>query len=261
MPSALRERKIAKQSKIKRRQILKAGVLIPCCVDQFSPGTASRMVKLLERCGVDCHYPEAQTCCGKALYEAGDPKAAMKLGGNIIDLFKRDDYVVCCGSGCVAYMKSQFDNLFFNSAYHIEYPQFIAKLYDVSDFLSHVVEYVPPEGRFEHTVAYVDHGATLRDYRLREEPRRLLARVPGVQPVELPDPEFSAGEGLVFNNYFEAVAGEMARRKLQAAVDAGADVLTSSDPELVLHLRSYARKHGFDIRCHHLVDILYGLKG
>ena len=243
---------------------LTVGVFIPCCVDQFSPNTAARMTQLLSRHGVECNYPDRLTCCGRMLLEGGDPRGARKLAEHLIEAFRRERYVVCCGSGCVAYVKSRLVQLFASSAEVLALPEnyqeecqlFANKFYDISDFLCHVVAYLPSDKGYDQTVAYVDHSQTLRDYKLVDEPRQLLRQVPGLTLVDLGEPASTCGDGEVFNNYFETIGAELGRRVLTSAIEAGADIITSSDPTCVLHLRACAKRYKLPIKCRHLVDIL-----
>ena len=235
---------------------LTVGVFIPCCIDQYSPNTAARMTQLLARHGVDCNYPEKLTCCGRLLHECGDTKGARKLGERMMDAFRHERYVVSCGSGCAAYVKTRFGQLFADSDRWQECRQLADKMYDISDFLCHVVPYMPSDKGYNHTVAYVDHSPTLRDYKLKEEPRQLLGQVKGLRLVDLGEPALTCGDNELFNNYFEAIGSELGRQVLASAIGAGADTITSSDPACVLHLRACARKHGLAIKCRHLVDLL-----
>ena len=46
---------------------IKAQLFITCLTEQFFPRVLKDMVAVLERLGVQCEFPEAQTCCGQPL--------------------------------------------------------------------------------------------------------------------------------------------------------------------------------------------------
>lgn len=235
---------------------LTVGIFIPCCIDQFSVQTGKNMVGLLERIGCECVYPVEQTCCGQALYMNGDRESARLLGERMIDMFDPFDYVVTCSSGCVAYMKKNFEDLFRNSSRHNKFPKFIDKLCDITDFLVNVMHYTPEGVEFPYRVAFMDHCRTLHDYGLKEEPRQLLRAIGGLELVEVTDGGVCCGYGGSFANYFEPISTEMVRQKVDAYVRAGAQYIVSTEPTCLMHMQSYIDKEGIDIQCRHIVDIL-----
>ncbi|HZB13963.1 MAG TPA: (Fe-S)-binding protein, partial [Chryseolinea sp.] len=46
---------------------MRVSLFIPCYVDQFYPQVAIATLRVLERLGVDVHYPLDQTCCGQPM--------------------------------------------------------------------------------------------------------------------------------------------------------------------------------------------------
>ena len=244
---------------------LTVGVFVPCCIDQFSTRTAKNMVKLLQDAGFSCAYPEEQTCCGQGLYLAGDREGAKLLGSQIIDQFRPYRYVVTCSSGCVAYVRRCFNELFFNSAYHNDHRLFADKTLDVSDFLcrwmdgridcdSNRVKATIQNISFPHRVAFLEHHRTSHDYGMREEPRQLLRMVQGLSLMELGDCDMDGG--FIVTN--PDVAAQMARQIIDKAHEMGAEYITSTEPMLITALQKFVEKEKTDMKCVNLVDILEG---
>lgn len=243
------------------------GIFIPCCVDQFAPATGLAMVRLLERLGMQCYYPEDFTCCGKDLYHQGDREGAKMLGEKMIEYYNDCSHIVACGSGCVTYMKVHFGRLFHNTTLHNNYRQFLDKTYDLSDFLVNVVHYEPTDVSFPHKVTFMDHCTTLRDYvctahpdskGLYDEPRRLLRAIPDLELVEMEQGDICCGYGSQFANYFTPISDSLAKRKVDNAVASGAEYIVSTEMSCLLHLQSYIDKVGAPVACRHLADILAG---
>lgn len=237
---------------------LKVGIFVPCCVDQFSTRTARNMVALLKGVGFLCEYPSEQTCCGQGLYLNGDRAGAKQLGDKMIEMFRPYDYVVTCSSGCVAYAKRYFEELFRNSTNHNESRKFVDKLYDITDFLVNEVHYQPHNVAFPHRVVFLDHCRTLRDYGLKEEPRQLLRAINGLELMPYPDSDVCCGYSGSFTNFFEPISTEMARRKVEAALKVGAQYIVSTEPSCLMHLQSYIDQVGLKIQCKHIVDVMCG---
>ena len=236
-------------------------------VDQFAAATGFKMVELLQGLGLDCFYPPDLTDCGMVLYNQGDRDGAKTLGERMINQYEDCDCIVSCGSAAVAYMKVHFRHLFHNTTFHNNYRHFVDKLFDISDFLVNVKHFSPKGVRFPHRVAFMDHCTTRRDYvctahpdrkGLVDDPRELLRSVEGLELVEMEQGDVCCGFGGLFANQFAPVSDEMARRKAENAIAAGAEYITSTEMSCLLHLQSYIDKVGLALKCVHLVDIITG---
>lgn len=230
---------------------------MPCSIDQFSPSTAKNMMNLLVSEGVECHYPVEQTCCGRELYVNGDVTTAKRLGEKMMELFAGDDYVVSCGSGCVAYVKKYFEQLFGNTTYHSQGIAMAQKIMDITDYLVNVLCYQPTAVRFPHRVAVLDHCATAQDYApCGDALRKLLRSVPDLELVEMLQPDVCCGQGSLFANNFAPIAADLARRKVQNAIDVGAEYLVATENTCVMHLQAYCSRQNLPLKCLNVVDLL-----
>ena len=246
------------------KNIRKVGIFVPCCIDQFAPQCAFKAIRLLESQGIECYYPDAQTCCGKELYHQGDKNSAKALGEKLIEQFDDCQYVVSLSSGCIVYIQKHFGQLFHNTTFHNSYRQMIDKCFDLSDFLVNILHF-SPTAPFEHTVAMMDHCTTMRDYRclahpdskgLHDEPRRLLGAVPKLHLVEIAQNDICCGLGGLFANDFTPIADSLTKRKVDNILASGADVVTSTEPSCLMHLQSYIDKAGINLKCLNIIDIL-----
>lgn len=235
---------------------MKASVFIPCSVDQFGAQTGFNLIELLTRVGVEVDYPLEQTCCGKIAYYEGDKDTAKRLGEMFMNNFSAADYIVGCSSSCTSYMKRYFGKLYYNSAYHNTYSNYVNRIFDVTEFLVHVVKKLELGVKFPHTVAFVDDGSSFNDCGLYLEPRLLLQKVEGLKLVKLNSENVSCGFGESFASIFESVSTHLAKIKIQEAIDKGAEYITSTDMGCLLHLQSYINKAKLNIKCKHIVDIL-----
>ena len=128
--------------------------------------------------------------------------------------------------------------------------------YDITDFIVHVLKKQSVDAVFNHKVAMVDDISTRNDYGLYNEPRLLLENVKGLTLIELKDSNISCGHANMFASTFEPISTELARRKVQDAIDKGVEYITSTDMGCLLHLQSYINKAKLPIKCKHIVDIL-----
>ncbi len=235
---------------------MKVSIFIPCCVDQFSAQTGFHMIELLNATGIETHYPEGQTCCGQTCYKEGDKEGAKRLAQDFMKNFAHSEYIVGCSSSCIAYMKRYYADLFQNSTHHNTYKKYLDNLYDITDFMVHVVQKVSFNSVFPHKVVFMDNCVTRNDYGLYKEPRLLLEHVQGLELLPMAEEQMCCGFGGMFASRFEPISTEMAKRKIQNAISAGAEYITSTDMGCLLHLKSYINKAKLPIQCIHIVDIL-----
>ena len=66
--------------------MIDVGLFIPCYVDQFYPQVGLATVTLLEQLGCAVHFPEAQTCCGQPMANAGSADAAAPLARRFLQM-------------------------------------------------------------------------------------------------------------------------------------------------------------------------------
>lgn len=254
------------------RKPSKVGLFVPCCMDQFAPLTAQKAMRLFESLDLQIFYPTELTCCGMELYLQGDRDGAKSLGEKLISLYDDCSHIVSLSSGCVVYMQKNFGRLFHNTTLHNNYRQFVERCYDFSDFLINVLHvddgkspYRLPETSFEHKVTVMDHCTTLGDYHclahpatpgLRNEPRRLLHTVKGLQLVEMQQQEVCCGSGGTFASQFTPISDSLAQRKVNNALAAGAEYITSTEMRCLLHINSFAEKNNIPVKCMHIIDII-----
>jgi L-lactate dehydrogenase complex protein LldE len=205
---------------------------------------------------MEVNYPTEQTCCGRIAYHEGDKETAKQLAEMFMGHFDKTDYIVGCSSSCTTYMKHCYSNLFHNSAFHNTYLPFINKIYDITEFIVNVLKIQSTGAVFPHKVAFIDDISTLNDGNIYSEPRTLLSNVEGLELIKLDNELLSCGYNEQFASTFEPISTELARRKVQNAIDKGAEYITSTDMGCLLHLQSYINKAKLPIKCKHIVDIL-----
>ncbi|HMR18578.1 MAG TPA: (Fe-S)-binding protein [Sphingobacterium sp.] len=234
----------------------KVELFIPCFIDQLYPETAFNTVKLLERAGCEVFYNPAQTCCGQPAYNAGFWDEAKSVGGNFLKNFSEEHYIVAPSASCTGMVKNGFNDLFTNSAEHNKCRNIQRNIFELSDFLIHVLkkEYFGAElvGR----AVYHDSCSALRECHIKDEPRRLLAHVGGLEVLAMRDQEVCCGFGGTFAVKYEGISTAMTEQKVRNAQAVQADYIISTDVSCLLQIQSYINKHNIPMKTIHLVDVL-----
>ncbi|WP_069661147.1 (Fe-S)-binding protein [Arcticibacter eurypsychrophilus] len=231
-------------------------LFIPCFMDQLYPDTAFNTVKILERAGCKVIYNSEQTCCGQPAFNAGFWDEAKAVGGKFLTDFSENNYIVSPSASCTGMVKNYYSDLFTNTAVHNKCRNIQGNIHELSDFLINVLKKDYFGAELDGRAVYHDSCAGLRECKIKAEPRALLAKVHGLELVDLKDNDTCCGFGGTFAVKFEGISSAMAQQKIDNALDAGAEYIISTDASCLLHMQGYIDKHHLPIKSMHLADVL-----
>lgn len=231
-------------------------IFIPCFIDQVYPQTGFNMIRILEKCGVEVHYNDEQTCCGQMAFNSGFWEEAKSIGEKFIHDFSGDHYVVGPSASCVGYVRKYYNELFLNTSLHNEYRSLQKRIFEFTDFLVNVLKRDDFGAVFNHSVTYHDSCAALREYGIKDEPRQLLSKVKGLELLEMKDSDTCCGFGGTFSVKHQAIASAMAEQKVENAVATGAEYIVSTDSSCLMHQDGYIRNKKIGLKVIHIADVL-----
>ncbi len=231
-------------------------LFIPCFIDQLYPSVAFNMVKVLEKAGCTVQYNTSQTCCGQPAYNAGFRSEAREVCTKFVKDFSGADYIVVPSASCTGFVRNYYPQLFNNSSMHNEVKNLGERTYELSDFLINVLGVDDVGARLDGKATYHDSCAALRECRIKEEPRRLLQKVQGLELVEMNDVETCCGFGGTFAVKFEPISIAMADQKITNAGATEAQYLISTDMSCLMHLDGYIQYKGSGLKVLHLAEVL-----
>ena len=214
------------------------------------------MVKVLERAGVEVRYNTDQTCCGQPAFNAGFRGDARDVCTKFLKDFSGHDYVVAPSASCVGFVRNYYATLFDNSSLHNDVRDLQKRIFEFSSFLVNVLGVEDVGASLYGKATYHDSCAGLRECRIKEEPRKLLSHVKGLELLEMNDVETCCGFGGSFAVKFESISVAMADQKVNHALQTGADYIISTDLSCLMHLDGYIRHKEYPIRTMHIADVL-----
>jgi L-lactate dehydrogenase complex protein LldE len=132
----------------------------------------------------------------------------------------------------------------------------VPRVWEFSSFLLEVAHVEDVGARFDGVVTYHDSCHALRELRIKEGPRRLLAKVHGLTLREMEAAEECCGFGGTFSVKFPDVSGAMARTKIDSIRRTEADAVVSIDSSCLMQLQGVIRRAGLPIRTLHLAEVL-----
>ena len=237
------------------------GLFVTCLVDLFRPSVGFAAVKLLEAAGCAVEVPAAQTCCGQPAYNSGDRADARALARQTIDALEPYAHVVAPSGSCAGMISKHYPALLKDEpVYGPKAEALAARTHELVAFLTRVLELdrVPAAARYDGRVTYHDSCSALRELGLSAEPRRLLATVQGVKPVDLPDREACCGFGGTFCVKYPEISTRMVEAKCAAIVASGADTVASGDLGCLMNIAGRLRREGRPVQARHIAEILAG---
>lgn len=233
-------------------------LFVTCLVDLFRPSIGFAAVKLLEEAGARVTVP-VQSCCGQPAYNSGDRGNAKAIARQVIASFENFDHIVAPSGSCAGMLRAHYPALFDDEPdWKARAERFAAKCHELVSFLVDVMKLERVAARWPAKAAYHDSCSGLRELGVREQPRRLLATVAGLETVDLGVPEACCGFGGTFCVKYSAVSDKIAADKLADVTKTGADLLLAGDLGCLLHLAGKARRDGLAFSVRHVAEVLAG---
>lgn len=231
-------------------------IFIPCFVDQLYPQIAFNMIKVLEKAGCKVSYNPSQTCCGQPAFNAGYWDEAKSVCSKFLKDFSGSEIIVAPSASCVGFVRNYYSKLFENSSMHHEVADIGKRIFEFSEFMIEIIKVDDVGAVLKGKATYHDSCAALRECKIKEEPRRLLSHVKGLELTELNDVETCCGFGGTFAVKFEAISVAMGEQKVENALATGADYMISTDISCLMHLQGYINYKGYHLKTMHLADVM-----
>lgn len=222
-----------------------------CVQDVLRPSTTTAAARRLAARGIEVVIPPDQGCCGALAHHVGETARAATRAHRHRAAFPSDiDAVVVTAAGCGSSMKAHPGGLAVPVVDIVEY-------LDVLDADAAPAQ-VSPAAAAPLRVAYHDACHLAHAQGIREAPRRLLARLPGVTLVPIADAEVCCGSAGLYNLEQPAVADALAARKAAAIRATGAAMVTTGNIGCLVQLQTAL---GADVEVLHTVELLDRLEG
>lgn len=237
---------------------VKAQLFITCLAEQFFSPMLKDMVTVLERLGVQCEFPEAQTCCGQPMFNSGFQSQARDLARKWIDTFdKTDGYIVSPSGSCVDMVHHHYPELFpAGTADHERAKSVAARTFEFTQFLVDELKITDVGAAYPHKVTYHASCHLLRGLRGRTQPKDLLQGVRGLELVPLNEEETCCGFGGVFSVIYPEVSQSMMEAKVRNIEASGADTIVACDAGCLMNIAGGLKKANSPVKAMHLIEIL-----
>jgi len=231
-------------------------LFIPCFVDLMFPQVGISMVHIFERLGHQVKVPKSPACCGQPAFNTGYWDESREIAIKMLESLKDAEVVVIASGSCGAMMKVFYPELFAGTPYEEAARALAPKCHEFSGFLVNHLGVTDLGARFAHKVTFHDGCHGLRELNNKRPPRELLARVQGLELVEMGAAETCCGFGGTFSAKFPAISTAMGEVKCASALDTQAEYIVSCDSSCLMQIQGLADKQKQAIKTIHLAEVL-----
>ncbi len=232
--------------------------LVAGCVQRtFFPNVNAATIRVLAAEGYDVIVPQGQGCCGALSLHSGRDIEAKRFARALIERFEHErfDAIIINAAGCGSTLK-QYGELFADDpAFRERAEAFALRVRDINEFLGGI-EPLAVRHPIHKRVAYHDACHLAHAQRIREQPRALLAGIPSLQLLEVPDGDQCCGSAGTYNLFEPESAREIGERKVDNVLSVSPDLIASANSGCALQMQSILRSRGAALPAAHPIEIL-----
>ena len=239
---------------VKRKRV---GLVLGCVQREFMPDINAATVRVLAAEGCEVIAPADQPCCGALMVHAGEEAPALDLARRMIEIFERAevDVIVTNAGGCGSNVREYGYQLRDDPQFASRAAAFSAKCKDVAEFLQ---DLGPRSERrpLKMRVAYHDSCHLQHAQGVRTQPRSLLAGIPGVELLDLPEAALCCGSAGIYNLVQPDTADTLADRKAQLIRGAQPDAVSTGNIGCMLQIAAAVARSGHNTPVLHTIQLI-----
>jgi glycolate oxidase iron-sulfur subunit len=192
-------------------------------------------------------------CCGALASHLGTDDLAHRLARDVVRVVAESgaDWLVTNAAGCGAHLRG-LGHLLAGDA---GAAAVAARTRDALELLAEL-GLPPATGLLPRRVAVHDPCHLAHGQGVRGAVRALLATIPGIALVDLPESDWCCGSAGTYNLTEPAMATRLRERKLDNVARSGAEVVVAANPGCLLQMRTGALARGLDVAIEHPIDVL-----
>lgn len=220
----------------------RVGLITGCVQNALSPEINWATLRVLSRNGVEVVIPPNQGCCGALALHTGDHVTARKLASALSHVFPADlDAILTNAAGCGSSIH-EYPLLFRTTDYSEALDLFARRVMDISVFLDQLGIEPPPPLPSPLKAAYHDACHLAHAQGITNAPRRLLAQIPELIVVPLPEGDLCCGSAGSYNLEQPEIADLLGERKAKNILSTDADIIITGNIGCLVQLKNHIER-------------------
>ncbi len=250
---------VEKRAKPTGKAERKAAFFAGCVVNYVRPDLGINLLDILEAQKVEVITFDKEACCGIPVLQSGDEEDGREMARKNVKLLsgKQFDHLLFICPTCATTAIHEWPRLLAGEPELAEKARELAgKAMDISSYLVDVLNIKPPKGKLDCKVTYHDPCHLARGLNVTEEPRKLLKSIPGLELVEMKEPNACCGFGGSFSLYYYDLSRRINDEKIKQIADTDADFVVAGCPGCILHMKDGISHANGRQKVVHTVEIL-----
>ncbi|NQU65433.1 MAG: (Fe-S)-binding protein [SAR324 cluster bacterium] len=232
-------------------------LFIQCLVDQIYPEVGEAMVTVFQKLGISLDCPTAQTCCGQSAYNSGYKKVAKTAAKRFIEIFEKAEVIVCPSGSCVDMVRNHYPTLFKNEPdWRLRAESVAGKTFEFTEYLVDVLKVEDLGASFTEKLTYHDSCHLLRNIGVKDQPRKLIAKVAGAELVEMENSDKCCGFGGTFSIKYPGISTAILDEKLDNIMSSGATTVVGCDVGCLMNIEGRLSRKNLPIKTMHIAQLL-----
>ncbi|UCH81962.1 MAG: (Fe-S)-binding protein [Nitrospiraceae bacterium] len=219
-----------------------------CNVNYFYPHLGYSLSHGLLSRGYEVVVFKGEECCGAPLRSMGLEDEASDMARRNLDHFNRvrADAIISLCPTCTLVIREQYPLIVGDTISNImDLNEFLIKFDFIHDLeaATGIVTY--------HDPCHLSHGLGIR-----EQPRKILNSIKGLEYREMKHADECCGFAGLFSMQFKEMANTIGMKKIENISNTSADTVVTSCPGCIMQLESLCRKAHLRINIKHMVEVV-----
>ncbi len=228
-----------------------------CIINDVYPETGISAIRLLQKEGVKVVFPQSQSCCGQPAYNSGFPDQAKMVARQQIRSFPREYPIVVPSGSCAGMMKHHYPELFANEADSEEAAAFSARIYELTEFLVHVLKIKLEDKGDPIDITWHSSCHAAREMKIIEDSKSLLKQLSNVNLIDLENEHQCCGFGGTFSIKQPDISAAMVKDKVDAIKNSGARRVIAGDCGCLVNITGAMEYQKVPIQGTHIADFIW----
>lgn len=240
--------------------VKKVAFFTGCTMNFIYIDAGKAVVDVLKRNNVEVIIPKDQHCCSMPIIAHGDSDTAKEMAKSHVDIFSKldvDAIITACGSCGTSFNRHYIELLEDDAEYLAKAQKVAAKVMDISDF---IVKEIGLDknmlGPVNMKVTYHDPCHLNRGMGVKNSPREILRAIPGLEFVEMKNPDRCCGGAGSFSLTHYDLSMSIHKHKTDAIRATKADAVVTGCGSCIMQLSDGMNRFNLDLPMYHTVEIL-----
>lgn len=230
-----------------------------CMINYIYTDTGKAVVNILQENQVEVSIPRRQHCCGTPARISGEVDVAREMAKANIDVLLGEqwDYIVTACGTCGLALKEEYAELLADDpVYREKARQLGSKVKDITQLVLELDGSLEHLGSIPFKVTYHDPCHLGRGLKVKNEPRRIMKSIPGIEFQELKKPDTCCGSGGTFSLKHYELATKINDRKIEDILQSQAQVVVTGCSACRMHIADGLNRQGVPVQVMHTAQLL-----